>query len=55
MNNKTEILQLIEEIENWNVGDHMTFIEHGEVTFDGAFVFKARQKKINELKKLLDN
>ena len=52
-----KILELINEIENWNSGDAETFNKMGEVPFDGNFVFKARQVRLtelrNELKKLL--
>ena len=51
------ILEIITEIENWNGGDKETFNQHGEVPFDGSFVFTARQVRLtelrNELKKLL--
>lgn len=50
------ILKIITEIENWNDGDKETFDQHGEVPFDGRFVFVARQVHLtelrNELKKL---
>jgi len=38
-------------MEQWNSGDKETFNRHGEVPFDGSFVFAARQKLINELRK----
>jgi hypothetical protein len=47
------ILEILAEIEQWNAGDHDTFKRHGEVPFDGGFVFVARQKRITELKKEL--
>jgi hypothetical protein len=50
------ILEIIAQIEEWNAGDQETFNRHGEVPFDGNFVFVARQKRLtelrNELKKL---
>ena len=44
------ILEIIAEIEHWNAGDQDTFNKHGEVPFDGNFVFVARQKRLTELK-----
>ena len=48
-----EILDLINEIENWNSGDKETFNRFGEVPFDGVFVFQARQAKLNQLRGML--
>lgn len=50
---KNKIIQLINEIENWNAGDRETFDKYGEVPFDGRFVFQARQAKINKLRGLI--
>ena len=47
------ILELVTEIENWNDGDKETFNRHGEVPFDGVFVFSARQVRLTELRKEL--
>ena len=47
------IFEIIAEIEQWNSGDQDTFNCHGEVPFDGNFVFVARQKRLTELKKEL--
>lgn len=53
-NRKQQILNILAEIEGWNNGDRETFILQGDgtVPFDGTGCFAARQKKINELRKL---
>lgn len=48
------ILEIIGEIEQWNSGDEEVFVKYGEVSFDGSFVFKARQKRLTALKKELN-
>ena len=41
---------ILEEIIIWNAGDWETYLEWGDVGFDGSFVFQARQAKINQLR-----
>ena len=60
MDKNQQALNILAEIEAWTDGDRQALVESnggnfggGNVPFDGTFVFVARQKKINELKKLL--
>jgi hypothetical protein len=48
-----EIRKILEEMERWNSQDKEAF-DDGMVPFDGTFVFAARQKKIQQLKELLE-
>ena len=52
-NNMNEkIKKLIEQIETWN-DDDKDALSEGSVPFDGTFVFAARQKVLDKLKKEL--
>lgn len=47
-----EVEAIIAEIEHWNEQDKEAFSE-SVVPFDGTFVFAARQRKLQQLRKLL--
>jgi hypothetical protein len=53
MKNKQQALNILAEIQDWNNGDWHSYVNYGEVPFDGTFVFRSRQKKIQELEKIL--
>lgn len=48
-----DIKEALDEMTRWNEGDLDSFSD-GAVPFDGKFVFIARRKTIERLRKLLD-